>query len=236
MTDSSHTWLQVTSGRGPAECAWVVARVVERILEEAAAQGNEARVLETVAGGEPGTLRSALIALEGEGLEAFIRAWEGTVQWVGRSPFRPHHKRKNWFVGVSRLSPPECPQWSESDLRFDTFRASGPGGQHVNKTESAVRVTHLTTGLSATAQEERSQALNRKLAMARLAELLQREGNRAKRAHEQERWGQHNRLVRGNAVRVFHGTSFEGKTSCHYSHFVIKRCRPVCKSAGISGR
>jgi peptide chain release factor len=202
-------WLQVTSGRGPAECCWVVARVVQRIVEEAVSAELSARVLEAEPGDESATLKSALIAVEGDSVVDFTRRWEGVVQWIGNSPFRPHHKRKNWFVGVSGLElPEETAEWSERNLKIERMRASGPGGQHVNKTETAVRITHLPTGLSASAQEERSQHLNRKLATARLFRLLQEREQSAEEQTRQERWLQHNELERGNPIRVYRGTDF----------------------------
>lgn len=201
-------WLQVTSGRGPEECCWVVTRLTECIIHEAEKRNLKARILEMIPGPKPHTHKSALLALEGEALSEFLREWRGTVQWIGRSRFRPHHKRKNWFVGVDILNPPKPGLWSEADIRIETMRASGPGGQHVNKTETAIRATHLPTGLSAVAQEERSQRLNRKLALTRLAELIALEKARVKLRNQQKRWSQHNRLERGNPVRVYEGEDF----------------------------
>ena len=157
-------WLQVTSGRGPEECEWVAARVVEKLQEEGKAENLKVRVLESVKGDRSATLRSALLSVEGENSDDFSNNWQGTIQWIGQSMFRLRHKRKNWFVGVEKICAPEASFWAEKDLRIDVMRSSGPGGQHVNKTESAVRVTHVPTGMSAIAREERSQALNRKLA------------------------------------------------------------------------
>ncbi len=219
-------WLQVTSGRGPAECCWVVTRVVRAVLEEAESQHLNARTIEAIPGEKPNTHKSALLALEGEKGADFIRQWRGTIQWIGRSPFRPHHKRKNWFVGVDSLNPPEPHLWSETDIRVETMRSSGPGGQHLNKTESGVRVTHLPTGFSATAQEERSQHLNRKLALARLAERFRQEEDRSKLMKQHERWSQHNRLERGNPVRVYEGEAFKLKSHCGASPKSVISTRP----------
>jgi peptide chain release factor len=198
-------WLQITAGRGPAECCLVVARVAEKILADAAAVGLDAELLALVAGEVAGTFKSALLAVEGASVADFAASWTGTVQWIARSPLRPQYKRKNWFVGVTAIVPPEATRWSVHEVCFETMRASGPGGQHVNKTESAVRATHLPTGLSAVACEERSQHQNKRLALARLAQLL-RERDRAAGARTQhELWNQHNLLERGSPVRTFAG-------------------------------
>jgi peptide chain release factor len=204
------TWLQITSGQGPAECCWVVARLVEGLRREASAAGVEIDLLEATDGNRPGTFRSVLLSLDGDGATAFAAGWQGTIQWIGTSPYRPTHKRKNWFVGVEMFAPPEKPAWSPDEIVVETMRASGPGGQHVNKTSSAVRVTHTPTGLVATAREERSQHRNRKLALARLADLFAHQGTAAEGDVRQQRWEQHAALARGNAVRVFRGEDFKG--------------------------
>ena len=90
-------WMQISSGRGPSECGWVVARLIEALEAEASRLGLSLAVLE-VEEGEPDTLRSALVSIEGEGGESFVDGLVGTVQWIGPSPFRPRHKRRNWFV------------------------------------------------------------------------------------------------------------------------------------------
>lgn len=201
-------WLQLSSGRGPVECQWAVARALRALSDEARAAGVAVELLEGSAGEEKDTLLSALVSLDGAGAAELAASWVGTVQWIGRSPFRPHHKRQNWFLGVERFALPERPAWSERDLLISTLRASGPGGQHVNKTESAVRIVHQPTGLSVVAREERSQQQNKRLALARLAALMAQSGQQAEAAAAQERWDQHNALTRGNPVRVYVGPEF----------------------------
>lgn len=206
---TSTVWLHVTSGRGPAECCLAVAGLVPRLLEEAEEAGLSAVVLEAIPGPRPGTLSSALVSLEGEGREAFSSSWAGTICWNARSPFRPQHKRKNWFVAVSVLSQPsEGGGLDLRDVDVTAMRAGGPGGQHVNKTESAVRVVHRPTGLSVTAREERSQHRNRELALARLRALLDDERREEARGRERERWRQHDALERGRAARTYEGERF----------------------------
>jgi peptide chain release factor len=201
-------WLQITSGRGPDECCWVVARVVEEILKDASANGHKADVLEIVPGERSGVFQSALIAIDAHGTGEYVSQWEGTIQWTGKSMFRPRHKRKNWFVGVTSCKVPEKTGWDSNDFKFETMRSSGPGGQHTNKTESAVRVTHFPTGLNAVAQEERSQHLNRKLALSRLMEKLEQKKENSESKSRQQRWTSHNSLERGNPVRIYEGLDF----------------------------
>jgi peptide chain release factor len=178
-------------------------KVVERIRNGAAAAGFDIRTLDVEAGSEPGTAQSVLMAVTGEGVERFVAGWRGTVQWIARSPFRPEQKRKNWFVGVETLKPPDDAQFDPGNVRFETMRASGPGGQHVNRTESAVRVTHVPTGLQASASEERSQRRNKKLAMARLLRKLEDLKEQRRGEGERDRWRAHQALERGNPVQVF---------------------------------
>ena len=196
-------WMQVTAGQGPAECARVVVKVLGKIQQEAVLSSLEFRTIEIDPGPEPGTAQSALVSIAGDTLEAFANSWRGTILWIGRSPFRPAHKRKNWFVGVSVLDPVDETHFDLTNVRWDTMRASGPGGQHVNRTESAVRVTHLPTGVQATAMEERSQYRNRKLALARLKERLDAINSKRYGDARDERWRTHQDLERGNPVRVF---------------------------------
>lgn len=200
-------WLQITSGRGPVECCWVVARVAEAILREAERLGVKAEVIEASPGEKPRTNKSVLISMRGTEC-SLVSGWIGTVQWIGESQFRPGHKRKNWYVGVEMFSPPEESDWSAKDLKVETMRSSGPGGQHVNKVESAVRITHLPSGISVAAREERSQTMNKKLALARLAKIFAEQADDQKKSIRQDRWQQHNELERGNPVRVFKGDKF----------------------------
>ena len=205
-------WLQITSGRGPDECGWVVAQLVRYLITIAPQHQADAKLLEAIPGNQPNTLSSALLGVEGDDeITAFVSSWEGSVQWVGTSIFRPNHKRKNWFVSVKVLEPIMKNQWNPQDVKIERMKSSGPGGQHANKTESAIRVTHIPTGLSAVSQEERSQYLNRKLAFARLGELLQQQENQARLNFDQNRWNSHNTVERGNAVHVFEGKKFRLK-------------------------
>ncbi|MBI2684788.1 MAG: peptide chain release factor H [Acidobacteria bacterium] len=201
-------WLQITAGQGPAECAWAVIKTLEEIQREALAASLDCRAIEIEAGPQPSTAHSVLLSITGDAAVAgFAESWRGTVQWSMRSPFRPEHKRKNWFVGIEVLEPVDEAHFDAGDVRWETMRASGPGGQHVNRTESAVRVTHVATGLSATAMEERSQFRNRKLALARLRKKIDTLNAGRRDSARAERWRAHHGVERGNPVRVFSGVA-----------------------------
>jgi peptide chain release factor len=201
--------LQVSSGRGPNECCWVVSRLVQYLVAKAAKSTISAEIIEAVAGKRAGTFSSAMIRLEGgDEVEAFLAGWEGAVQWIGKSMYRPHHKRRNWFVRVKVIEPFSTLQWKREDVRVESMRSSGPGGQHANKTETAIRVTHIPTGLTAISQEERSQHANKRLALLRLENLFRESNAVGQRDFEVDCWMNHNSLERGNAVKVFSGKKF----------------------------
>jgi peptide chain release factor len=203
-TKLHEVWLQLTAGQGPVECAWAVVQVLGKVLEEAKDTGLETKTLEVEPGPEPGTAFSALVSVSGGAQVAmFAQRWRGTVQWIARSHFRPECRRKNWFVGIDAIEPVEGTSFDPRDVRWETMRAGGPGGQHVNRTESAVRLTHLPTGLQVTASEERSQHRNRALALARLAKRIAKAEEELIGEAREKRWRAHQDVIRGNPVRVF---------------------------------
>jgi peptide chain release factor len=189
----------VTAGRGPAECRAAVAKVVEALQREASTAGVDCAAEANPEADKP----SVLVSLGGEGAAALLRGWEGTVQCVADSRSRPHHRRRNWFVAVHRVAePPPMPNLLPGDLVFETMRAGGPGGQHQNRTESAVRVTHKPTGASAIARDDRSQHRNRVLAVARLRAVLAGMREREANAGRFREWLARIQVERGHPVRV----------------------------------
>lgn len=198
--------LQLSAGQGPAECALALAKALPIIHCEATALAVQLQVLEEEAGPEPGTLRSVLLGLQGEHARRLAMAWCGTLQWVCPSPYRPGHGRKNWFFSATLYELPEA--LPDSQVRFETLRASGAGGQHVNTTDSAVRAIHLATGISVKVQNERSQHTNKRIALMLLGKRLADLNAQASSTAKAERRLQHHQLERGNATRSFHGPGF----------------------------
>ncbi|WP_170335419.1 peptide chain release factor H [Ruegeria arenilitoris] len=207
MITSRHISLLVTSGSGPAECQQAVAGVLEamRIEAELIAVDFDTNGVRTKHG-----YKSVVVLVSGADAEAFAMNWRGTIQWRAQSNLRPTHKRANWFIGVFDLpAPVQTPDRIHArDVAFETFRAGGPGGQHQNTTDSAVRATHKPTGLSAVAREERSQHRNKSLALERLQHLIAAQAAADEAAQKAGCNELHYALERGNPARCFKGRDF----------------------------
>jgi peptide chain release factor len=199
--------IQISSGRGPAECCWVVARVVKEIIKYTEKNGGNAETINREKGPEAHTLNSSTLRIIGLD-KALLQEWIGTILWVGQSPYRKFHKRKNWYIGVYFVDN-KTEQYSSDNIYYQTMRASGPGGQHVNRTESAVRAIHKESGISVVASDSRSQFRNKQLATQRLLSKLKELEDNTLSQMQSDKWDNHNNLVRGNPVKTFRGIKFK---------------------------
>ncbi|EEG53882.1 putative peptide chain release factor H [[Clostridium] asparagiforme DSM 15981] len=187
--------IQISSGQGPEECELAVGLFYQALRREV----EEIQMVSCVKG-RRGGFSSVVLEADWSGLE-------GSVLWVCKSPLRPGHKRKNWYIDVSILE--EIPRTSkEMQVRFETFRSGGKGGQNVNKVETGVRVVHIPTGIAVVSTEARSQHMNKQIALNRLCDILADRDLQCARREKELAWMEHNRLERGNPVRIYEGREF----------------------------
>lgn len=189
---------QISSGQGPAECELAAAKFLAYL------QANyEISVLDTSAGYFEGTYRSVCLYTEDD-----LSEYLGSVQWICRSPYRPEHRRKNWFLDFHQCAAAQDQRFHPEQVVFETFRSGGKGGQNVNKVETGVRAIYPPTGQGVVCTQERSQYTNKQRALAQLRELVQEDSLREKAAAKNQNWRSHTKLERRNAAVRFSGPEF----------------------------
>jgi len=174
-------------------------------LRWAAVRGFQTEVLDTSPGEEYG-IKSATFTVKGENAYGILKAERGKHRLVRLSPFDSAHRRHTSFaqVIVAPLLADDAPiEIDEDEIRIDTFRSSGAGGQHVNKTDSAVRITHLPTNIVVSVQNERSQSSNKETAMKILRSRLAEKAEEEREAELARERGGVSMGFGGNAVRSY---------------------------------
>ncbi|WP_298779029.1 peptide chain release factor H [uncultured Polaribacter sp.] len=203
--------IQFTAAKGPAECAWVVAKVLKLFLKELINNKIAYQIIHKENGIENGTVQSVSLEIKGKQLPVFLNDWLGSIQWIGTSIFRKYNKRKNWFIGCYELHQFQQKNIHENEIQFQAIRSSGAGGQHVNKVSSAIRAKHIPTGTQVLVMDSRSQHQNKKIAIERLKEKIRVHNTNQLKISVKNEWENHLSLERGNPVRIFTGSDFKQK-------------------------
>jgi peptide chain release factor 2 len=203
--DKNNAIMSIHAGAGGTEsCDWAH-MLVRMYLRWAESNGFEVEIVDVLYGDEAG-IKSITIIIKGEYAYGFLQSEIGVHRLVRISPFDANKRRHTSFSSVDVI--PELEDninviVEDKDIRIDTYRASGAGGQHINKTDSAVRITHLSTGIIVQSQNDRSQIRNRAIAMKLLKAKLYKLEKENQRASYEKRYNEKGAIEWGNQIRSY---------------------------------
>ncbi len=203
--DGCNAFLTINSGAGGTEsCDWaeMLLRMYTRWAEKS---GFDVEALDIMPGEEAG-ISSATLRIAGLNAFGYAKAERGVHRLVRISPFDSNARRHTSFCSVDVIAEVDDDidiEIDEADIRTDVYRASGKGGQHVNRTESAVRLTHLPTGIVVTCQNDRSQIKNKATAMKTLKSRLYEKREDEKRSEMERFYGEKGEIAWGNQIRSY---------------------------------
>jgi peptide chain release factor 2 len=206
--DSHSAIVSINAGAGGTEsCDWV-AMLLRMVLRWCEQHGYATSTVDILPGEEAG-IKSTTFMVEGAYAYGYLKAESGVHRLVRISPFDANKRRHTSFASIDVIAEvddiPEV-EVKDADIRLDAFRAGGAGGQHVNKTSSAIRITHIPTGIVVQCQNERSQHQNKMVAMKVLKAKLYERYRKEKDAEMSSKYGEKKKIEWGSQIRsyVFH--------------------------------
>ena len=200
-------YILFTAGRGPIECGLAVQGVQMRFKKFLEAQNTNYEIVRQKIGPLPRSIETIVFRIEIDKISE-VEDWLGTIQWISKSPVRKFSKRKNWYIKCCELFMPDTSSMNLKEITVQAFKASGPGGQHRNKVETAIRIIHKPTGIIVTATDSKSKAQNKKRALVKLKESLNRQHRLSLDQFNLEVWASKIDIQRGNPAKVFYSTKF----------------------------
>lgn len=201
------TYLLFTAGRGPEECGLAVHGIQRKFRKYLESKGITHEIVNQKQGQTSRSIETIVFKLM-KADKSLLNEWTGTIQWICKSPIRKYNKRKNWYIKCEEITLPDLGVIDTKDLAISSYRASGPGGQHRNKVETAIRIIHKKTGPIVTASDSRSKAQNKKRALTKLKEKLEFQNSLLQADHNLSEWTKKIEIERGNPVKIFSGTKF----------------------------
>ncbi len=247
--DAKNAWMSIHAGAGGTESQDWAEMLLRMYMRFAESRGWKAELIDRQDGEEAG-IKSATLHVVGDHAYGYLKSEMGVHRLVRISPFDAAQRRHTSFASVYMA--PEVDEdiaieVADKDIRVDTYRSSGAGGQHVNVTDSAVRITHLPSGIVVTCQNERSQGRNRETAMRVLKARLYQRALDERRAEEEKRVGEKKSIEWGSQIRSYvlhpyrmvkdHRTGFEtGDTDRVLDGGLTPFVEAFLRSAADSGR